>query len=71
MANALVGWLQGLEQRIARLESELAWYRARVPELECLPATHCEASLDLIDDASVERSLIAEERHESSVDPAG
>jgi hypothetical protein len=71
MANALVGWLQGLEQRIARLESELAWYRARLPELECLPATRCEASFDLIDGTPVEPSLVAEEDCHSSVDPAG
>jgi hypothetical protein len=28
-ASAFVGWLQGLDQRITRLENELAWYRER------------------------------------------
>ncbi len=32
-ASAFVGWLQGLDQRITRMENELAWYRERFGEV--------------------------------------
>lgn len=59
-AAAFAGWLQGLDQRITRLENELAWYRdqtcddAREPGHHCLDApvrpplilTHVESARD-------------------------
>jgi hypothetical protein len=70
IASALVNWLQGLDQRITRLESELAWYRERLPQPEILPAAGCDGPSRNIDDAMDERSLAAEESPQYSVDHA-
>jgi hypothetical protein len=70
MAATLVGWLQGLDMRISRLENELAWYRARFPELECVLASRYEESNGIIDDAPIERSLVAKDGIERTADPA-
>jgi hypothetical protein len=70
MATALVGWLQGLEQRISRLESELAWHRARLPDLKILPTEDYDTAAGIIDETPSDRSLAAEDGQQFTVDSA-
>lgn len=47
-AAAFVGWLQGLDQRITRLENELAWYRGQVS------GDRCQVSGDSLQESSMD-----------------
>jgi len=69
MATALVGWLRGLEQRINRLEAELAWYRARMPEPCAMPVNGCDDAQPFTAERDNESSMAADDSPRYVVDP--